>query len=196
MWQLAVLVAVAVAVIAAVASWSLRGARETGREPESPQPGRRPAPSSRPLVPSSRPFVPGQRAVPDGRLPRQGDDVAKSRGRFGITERVGWLRRTDVDEEMWPAEAFGGVSDEQFWDDLSSDKPLATKARTAQPDGDSRRRVPFTPRPAPAPTSPAPTSPAPTGTAPSSPGPSGTGLSSPGLQGSPARQAPVAHATP
>src|SRR5579872_2937181 len=139
MWQLAVLVAVAVAVIAAVASWSLRGARETGREPESPQPGRRPAPSSRPLVPSSRPFVPGQRAVPDGRLPRQGDDVAKSRGRFGITERVGWLRRTDVDEEMWPAEAFGGVSDEQFWDDFSSDKPLATKARTAQPDGDSRR---------------------------------------------------------
>lgn len=147
MWQLAVLVTVAVAVIAAVASWSLRGAQDPGREPESAQPGRRPAPSSRPLVPSSRPFVPGQRAVPDGRLLRQGDDVAKSRGRFGITERVGWLRRTDVDEEMWPAEAFGGVSDEQFWDDLSSDKPLATKARTAQPDGDSRR-IPVTRRPA------------------------------------------------
>ena len=36
---------------------------------------------------------------------------------------------------MWPEEAFGGVSDEQFWDDLASDKPLATTARTARPDG-------------------------------------------------------------
>jgi hypothetical protein len=33
---------------------------------------------------------------------------------------------------MWPEESFGGVSDEQFWDDLASDKPLATTARTAQ----------------------------------------------------------------
>ena len=30
-------------------------------------------------------------------------------------------------------EAFGGVRDEQFWDDLAADKPLATTARTAQP---------------------------------------------------------------
>lgn len=159
MWQLAVLVSLAVAVIAAVAFWSLRGAREPDYEPP---------------------------AFPSVGLLRQGDDVAKSRGRLGITERVGWLRRTDVDEEMWPAEAFGGVSDEQFWDDLSSDKPLATKARTAQPDGESRRRVPITPRSAPASSSPAPASPAPASPAPSGPGP----------QGSPARQAPVAHATP
>ena len=45
--------------------------------------------------------------------------------------RVGWRKGSEVDEEMWPTEAFGGVSDEQFWDDLASDKPLATTARTA-----------------------------------------------------------------
>jgi hypothetical protein len=66
--------------------------------------------------------------------------VAKSR-RFGLPERVGWLRRNDVDSEMWPEEQFGGVSDEQFWDDLSADKPLANTARTAQPDGESRPRL-------------------------------------------------------
>lgn len=156
MWQLAVLVVVAVVVIAAVATWSLRGAREEGHEPELPKPGRGSVPSSRPLVPSSQPRVPSPRAAPSGQLLRQGDDVAKSRGR--ISERVGWLRRNDVDEEMWPAEAFGGVSDEQFWDDLSSDKPLATKARTAtpQPDSDTRRRlIPVRP-PAATPTRPAP----------------------------------------
>ena len=81
----------------------------------------------------------------DGRTQRQGDDVAKTR-RFGLGERVGWLRRNDVDSEMWPEESFGGVSDEQFWDDLSADKPLASTARTAQPDADSRPRP--EPRPA------------------------------------------------
>ncbi len=47
--------------------------------------------------------------------------------------RVGWRKGEDVDRELWPAEAFGGVSDEQFWDDMAADKPLATTARTAQP---------------------------------------------------------------
>jgi hypothetical protein len=53
--------------------------------------------------------------------------------------RVGWRKGSDVDEELWPTEAFGGVSDEQFWDDLASDKPLATTARTAQADTAARR---------------------------------------------------------
>jgi hypothetical protein len=79
-------------------------------------------------------------APPDGaRTQRQGEDVAKTR-RFGLGERVGWLRRSDVDSEMWPEESFGGVTDEQFWDDMSSDKPLASTARTAQPDGEARSR--------------------------------------------------------
>ena len=65
-----------------------------------------------------------------------GDKATRSR------RRSGWLKRGDVDEELWPADAFGGVSDEQFWDDLASDKPLATTARTAQQDSGSRRRLP------------------------------------------------------
>ena len=80
-------------------------------------------------------------APPDGagtQRQGQGDDVAKRR--FGIGERVGWLRRNDVDSEMWPEESFGGVSDEQFWDDLSSDKPLASTARTAHSDSEPAAR--------------------------------------------------------
>ncbi len=54
-----------------------------------------------------------------------------------------------MDAELWPQEAFGGVSDEQFWDDLASDKPLATTARTAQPEAGSGqpRPRPGEPRP-------------------------------------------------
>ena len=47
--------------------------------------------------------------------------------------RVGFRKGADLDEELWPTETFGGVTDEQFWDDLASDKPLTTTARTAQP---------------------------------------------------------------
>jgi len=54
--------------------------------------------------------------------------------------RVGFRKGADLDEELWPAESFGGVSDEQFWDDLASDKPLATTARTAQQAPPSRNR--------------------------------------------------------
>jgi hypothetical protein len=66
------------------------------------------------------------------------DMAATARSR----RRVGWRKGSDVDEEMWPAEAFGGVTDEQFWDDLASDKPLATTARTAQQEGAAKRRPP------------------------------------------------------
>src|SRR3984885_2229415 len=67
------------------------------------------------------------------------DDAAKTtRSR----RRVGWRKGSEVDEELWPVEGFGGVSDEQFWDDLASDKPLATTARTAQPETSARRRPP------------------------------------------------------
>jgi hypothetical protein len=67
-----------------------------------------------------------------------GPKAAKSR------RRVGFRKGADMDEEMWPAEAFGGVSDDQFWDDLASDKPLTTTARSAQHEsrgrGDGRAR--------------------------------------------------------
>ena len=82
---------------------------------------------------------PGRRTAAQ-RLPEADtDDAAKTpRSR----RRVGWRKGTDVDEELWPAEAFGGVTDEQFWDDLAADKPLATTARTAQPETSARRRPP------------------------------------------------------
>jgi len=64
--------------------------------------------------------------------------AAKSR------RRVGFRKGADMDEEMWPAESFGGVSDDQFWDDLASDKPLTTTARSAPHEssgrGDGRAR--------------------------------------------------------
>ena len=66
------------------------------------------------------------------------DEVKTTRSR----RRVGWRKGSDVDEELWPTESFGGVSDEQFWDDLAADKPLATTARTAQPETTARRRPP------------------------------------------------------
>ena len=71
--------------------------------------------------------------------PEETDDAARA-GRS--RRRVGWRKGSEVDEEMWPVEAFGGVSDEQFWDDLASDKPLATTARAAQPEATARRRTP------------------------------------------------------
>jgi hypothetical protein len=55
--------------------------------------------------------------------------------------RKGFRKGADLDEELWPAESFGGVSDEQFWDDLASDKPLASTARTAQQEPPSRNRL-------------------------------------------------------
>ena len=53
---------------------------------------------------------------------------------------MGFRKGADVDEELWPTESFGGVSDEQFWDDLASDKPLTTTARTAQQGPGTRNR--------------------------------------------------------
>jgi hypothetical protein len=83
--------------------------------------------------PEPEPLVTGRRAR-HGAEADDEDATAKSR------RRVGWRKGSDVDEELWPVEAFGGVSDEQFWDDMAADKPLATTARPAQPDGATRRR--------------------------------------------------------
>lgn len=70
------------------------------------------------------------------RLSDETEDTARPR------RRMGFRKGADVDEELWPTEAFGGVSDEQFWDDLAADKPLTTTARTAQQDSGSRKRPP------------------------------------------------------
>ncbi len=82
---------------------------------------------------------PGSRSA--AHLPRETHAVEGGAGRTDRPRRrVGFRKGADVDEELWPAESFGGVSDEQFWDDLASDKPLTTTARTAQPDPATRNR--------------------------------------------------------
>ena len=81
--------------------------------------------------------TPRRRAAARHLVEADTDDAAKTaRSR----RRVGWRKGTDVDEEMWPAATFGGVSDEQFWDDMAADKPLATTARTAPAETAARRR--------------------------------------------------------
>ena len=76
---------------------------------------------------------------PDDPMPSNpaGDTARTAKPR----RRVGFRKGADLDEELWPTESFGGVSDEQFWDDLASDKPLATTARTAQQDPPGRNRL-------------------------------------------------------
>ena len=79
-----------------------------------------------------------RRSREDSHEEESGDAAATAKSR----RRVGWRKGSDVDEELWPVEAFGGISDEQFWNDLASDRPLATTARTAQPEGAAKRRPP------------------------------------------------------
>ena len=79
---------------------------------------------------------------------RGSDDPAKPvtahpGGRRRITKvqkpqlRLGRSRQ-DYDNDPWPSpDEIDGVSDDQFWSDLSSDKPLATTARAAQDPSDS-----------------------------------------------------------
>jgi len=75
----------------------------------------------------------------------EAEDGAEDSRTARARRRVGFRKGADVDEELWPTEAFGGVSDEQFWDDLAADKPLTTTARTAQHDS-GRRVGQFAPR--------------------------------------------------
>ena len=72
--------------------------------------------------------------------PREAHEVEDAGTTARPRRRVGFRKGADVDEELWPAESFGGVSDEQFWDDMASDKPLATTARTAHQDPRTRNR--------------------------------------------------------
>jgi hypothetical protein len=74
------------------------------------------------------------------RLARDADaDAAATAKTPKSRRRVGFRKGAELDEEMWPAESFG-VSDDQFWDDLASDKPLTTTARSAQPNSGAPKR--------------------------------------------------------
>ena len=83
---------------------------------------------------SSRPGA-GSRAA-------EGDDRA-GRRRMAKIQRPN-LRvsrsRPDYDNDPWPsADEVDGISDDQFWSELSSDKPLATTARAAHGAADTDR---------------------------------------------------------
>ena len=57
--------------------------------------------------------------------------------------------RPDYDNDPWPsADEVDGVPDDQYWSDLSSDKPLATTARAAQNASDDESWPPAPGRPA------------------------------------------------
>jgi hypothetical protein len=82
---------------------------------------------------------PGLRAArPGAGAVQPGADASKDARQ---RRRVGFRKGADIDEEMWPAESFGGVSDEQFWDDMASDKPLTRTARTAQQEAGPKNRL-------------------------------------------------------
>jgi hypothetical protein len=149
---------------------SARSARSAGRARSGP--GRaadRPGSSTvidftgpQPVLEDSEPLVTGRRArhgdrredAPDepgparkaaarrSREDSHGEESDDAAATAKSRRRVGWRKGSDVDEELWPVEAFGGISDEQFWNDLASDRPLATTARTAQPEGAAKRRPP------------------------------------------------------
>ena len=88
--------------------------------------------------------TPGDATATDPKLGAVARGASETRPTAGMAKprrRVGFRKGADLDEELWPAETFGGVSDEQFWDDLASDKPLATTARTAQQDPPSTNQL-------------------------------------------------------
>ena len=72
--------------------------------------------------------APGRRARPEKRA----DAPRRQRRESG--SRVTGSGRDKAAAE-WPAGDWGGVSDEQYWAELSADKPLATTARSAQAGG-------------------------------------------------------------
>jgi hypothetical protein len=117
----------------------MTGPQRVLEDPEPVATGRRARHGDRPEEMPAEP-KPGRRVAARHVQDAEADDDAAREPRS--RRRVGWRKGSDVDEEMWPVEAFGGVSDEQFWDDMASDKPLATTARTAQPETVAKRRPP------------------------------------------------------
>jgi len=81
---------------------------------------------------SSRPDTGSQEA--------EGDDRAGRRRTAKIQRPNLRMNRSrpDYDNDPWPsADEVDGISDDQYWSDLSSDKPLATTARAAQGAADA-----------------------------------------------------------
>ena len=64
--------------------------------------------------------------IPETEARARPKNQAKGRGRPSRGRR-------DDDDDDWPSTEWDKLSDEQYWAELSADKPLATTARSAQP---------------------------------------------------------------
>ena len=106
------------------------------RQPRAPRPdGYRPADGYSP----GRSFAPSG-PDPDFPVPDAGTGEDDGAGQ-GVRRRMPKKQKPrlgrskqDYDNDPWPsADELDGVSDDQYWSELSSDKPLATTARAASP---------------------------------------------------------------
>ena len=62
-----------------------------------------------------------------------GRDRSDSRRRPGKGQNAPKGRSRKRDDDDWPSMEWDKLTDEQYWAQLSSDKPLATAARSARP---------------------------------------------------------------
>src|SRR5215471_4950511 len=68
-----------------------------------------------------------------------GRDRSDSRRRPGKGQNAPKGRSRKRDDDDWPSMEWDKLTDEQYWAQLSSDKPLATTARSAPPAGEPTR---------------------------------------------------------
>jgi hypothetical protein len=107
-----------------------------------------PSPRGRSAPPQAGP---GRGRSDSRRRPAKGQDAPKGRSRQ--------LRKRDDDD--WPSMEWDKLTDEQYWAELSSDKPLATTARSPKPASEPTPEAARNGRPRPAAARPKPPAPAP-----------------------------------
>ncbi len=73
--------------------------------------------------------------IPETEAKARPKNQAKGRGRPS-------RGRHDDDDDDWPSTEWDKLSDEQYWAELSADKPLATTARSAQPSAPAPAAAP------------------------------------------------------
>ena len=106
-----------------------------------------PSPRGRSAPPQA---VPGRGRSDSRRRPAKGQDAPKGRSRQ--------LRKRDDDD--WPSMEWDRLTDEQYWAELSSDKPLATTARSPKPASEPTPAATRNGRPRPTAAKPKPPAPA------------------------------------
>ena len=106
-------------------------------------------------LPGEHEFVPDHEddsALTDSDVfPRIRDDVPPSTSREAskpqapAKSRSRQSRNKRGDDDDWPSSEWDKLSDEQYWAEMSADKPLATMARTAQPAAATAAPAPSSP---------------------------------------------------